>query len=499
MSAKKGRTDPSVHTLAPITILANYEKVKTTGCKTELDDLVHAKFKSQQHGEFSSIITNGSTAPLVRTHADEESNYEPFEHRKLPHPTSDLDTLIHLLKGSLGSGILAMPLAFLNAGLAFGVVATVIIGAICTYCVHMLVTCAHTLYRRTRVSALDYAEVAEAAFAAGPEPVKKYRRLAKASVNMFLTIDLYGCCCVYIVFVATNLKQVVDYHTGMEIDLRFYMLSLLVPLILMNLIKNLKWMAPFSMIANILMATGLGITFYYIFTSTPAPSSETKLFSSFGQLPLFFGTVIFALEGIGVVMPLENNMKTPQHLIGCPSVLNIGMAIVVVLYASVGFFGYQQYGTATEPAITLNLPVDEILAQSVKVMIAVAIFLTYSLQFYVPMGIIWRNCQVWFPHWGLRAEYILRIFLVILSVCIACAFPDLGPFISLIGAVCLSMLGLIFPAIIETVTYWENPGLGAIKWRLWKNVFLFGFGILGFVTGTFSSLTEIAESFGTKH
>lgn len=53
---------------------------------------------------------------------------------------SDLDTLIHLLKGSLGSGILAMPMAFMNAGLAFGVVATFAIGFICTYCVHILVS-----------------------------------------------------------------------------------------------------------------------------------------------------------------------------------------------------------------------------------------------------------------------------------------------------------------------------------------------------------------------
>lgn len=58
------------------------------------------------------------------------------------------------------------------------------------------------------VPALDYAEVAEAAFSSGPEPVKKYRRLAKAMVNLFLTVDLYGCCCVYIVFVAGNIQQV---------------------------------------------------------------------------------------------------------------------------------------------------------------------------------------------------------------------------------------------------------------------------------------------------
>lgn len=27
-------------------------------------------------------------------------------------------------------------------------------------------------------------------------------------VNLFLTVDLYGCCCVYIVFVASNIQQV---------------------------------------------------------------------------------------------------------------------------------------------------------------------------------------------------------------------------------------------------------------------------------------------------
>jgi len=59
-------------------------------------------------------------------------------------------------------------------------------------------------------------------------------------------------------------------------------------------------------------------------------------------------------------MPLENNMKTPQHLIGCPSVLNIGMFVVVLLYATVGYFGYQQYGSSTAGSITLNLPTEEV-------------------------------------------------------------------------------------------------------------------------------------------
>jgi len=57
-------------------------------------------------------------------------------------------------------------------------------------------------------------------------------------------------------------------------------------------------------------------------------------------------------------MPLENNMKTPTHFIGCPGVLNIGMTAVVTLYSTVGFFGYLKYGEFTAPSITLNLGND---------------------------------------------------------------------------------------------------------------------------------------------
>lgn len=188
---------------------------------------------------------------------------------------------------------------------------------------------------------------------------------SRAMVNWFLVIDLLGCCCVYIVFVSKNVKQVVDFYSKdsdwlpHDVDIRIYMVMLLPLLILMNLIRNLKYLAPFSMIANLLVGTGMGITFYYLFQDIPS-LSERKPFAGWDRLPTFFGTAIFALEGIGVVMPLENNMKTPTHFIGCPGVLNTGMFFVVSLYALVGFFGYLKYGDATLGSITLNLPENEV-------------------------------------------------------------------------------------------------------------------------------------------
>lgn len=303
----------------------------------------------------------GSTLPLVniRSKAEESCDYDPFQNRRVTHPTTDTETLVHLLKGSLGSGILAMPMAFSNAGLWFGLVSTILIGAICTYCVHILVKCSQVLCRRTQTPSLAFADIAETAFLAGPEALHKWSRFARFIINSFLIIDLIGCCCVYVVFVATNIKQLVDFYFAVNVDVRVVMLCLLLPLLLINLIRKLKYLAPFSMIANFLMAAGIGITMYYILHDLP-PTTARPAIEEVKHWPMFFGTVIFALEGIGVVMSLENNMKTPQHFIGCPGVLNTGMAFVVVLYATVGFLGYLHYGPETKGSITLNLPVGDL-------------------------------------------------------------------------------------------------------------------------------------------
>ena len=55
-------------------------------------------------------------------------------------------------------------------------------------------------------------------------------------------------------------------------------------------------------------------------------------------------------------------MKTPTHFIGCPGVLNTGMFFVVLLYSTVGFFGYWRYGEDTKASITLNPEQSDILA-----------------------------------------------------------------------------------------------------------------------------------------
>jgi proton-coupled amino acid transporter len=127
------------------------------------------------------------------------------------------------------------------------------------------------------------------------------------------------------------------------------------------------------------------------------------------------------------------------------------------------------------------------------VSIASAIFLTYPLQFYVLISILVPNLVVPYsaPDKVILYEYILRISIVTVSFLLASLVPYLNLFISLAGALCMSSLSLIAPAIIDTATNWEQIG----RFRLAKNGFIFVFGMVGTFTGTILSVGAIVRKF----
>ncbi|CAH0578366.1 unnamed protein product [Chrysodeixis includens] len=425
-------------------------------------------------------------------------DYDPHEHRQLSKPTNNWETLVHLLKCSLGTGILAMPQAFARSGLVTGIIATVVVGWLVTHCLHVLVRSQYAACKRLRVPLLTYPQSMSAALEAGPPPLRRFSASLATTVDIFLVVYQLGICCVYIVFIADNIKKIVDPYYTMAVE--FHMLIILGPLIAFNLIPSLKLLAPFSALANVLTFVGLGIVVYYLLAEEKKSTQPLDLWGSLATFPLFFGTILFALTAVGVVIALENNMATPKAF-GTPcGVLNSGMLIIVVLYVSVGAIGYVFCVSECSDSITLDLPRGP-LASSVIAMFAVAIFISYGLHCYVPVEVVWRGYLL--PHLQrsgapparLRlAEYGLRVGLCLLTFVLAVAVPRLGLFISLFGALCLSALGICFPALMEMcVSFPDKFGPGRV--RLLKDVLLFIVGVVGLVAGTYTALLSIVRSF----
>lgn len=144
----------------------------------------------------------------------------------------------------------------------------------------------------------------------------------------------------------------------MEYHFYWELIITLLPIILLSLITDLKYLAPFSMIANICMAAGLALTMYYMFQGLPS-ITERRYVGELQDLPLYLGATIFSFEGIALVLPLKNIMRKPKLFNRRLGVLNTGMVVVTSLLCSVGFFGYWKYGEEVKGSLTLNLPDSE--------------------------------------------------------------------------------------------------------------------------------------------
>ncbi|XP_052860751.1 proton-coupled amino acid transporter-like protein CG1139 [Anopheles cruzii] len=427
----------------------------------------------------------------------QDDPYDPFRHRRVKKPSPTCYTIIHMLKGSLGTGILAMPSAFRNGGLVFGLLGTTLVGIIYAHCVYLLVSTSQKSSARTRVPQLGFSETAQCVFRHGPHATRRFAGASKAFIDYSLLIVSFFSVCVYLLFIATTLKGVIGAKLEIEWDTRIYILLTAVPLIFVTQVRDLRYLVPFSALANTMILVTFGITLYYI-VRDPVDLTDRHLLPELTALPSFFGTVVYAVEGIGVVLPVENKMQHPEHFLACPGVLGTVIAFIMVLYNVTGFFGYARYGQKTEATVTLNLPSEEWLALSTQLLAAVAILFTLGIYYYVPMDILWRKVKHCFdPKRHNVAQIAIRFGIMLTMTALALGVPELEPFIGLVGSICSATLGLITPIVLDTVFRWSIDGsFGWYRWRLIKNAILVTFGLFILTVGTYFSIKDIVAIYG---
>ena len=164
-----------------------------------------------------------------------------------------------------------------------------------------------------------------------------------------------------------------------------------IPILVVMSITNLDWLAPFSLTSILMLLYGLIIICYYAFSDLP-PISDVPafgewylyVFRSFLELildnimhtvnctmissnitnicrsgiPIWFATAMYSFEGIGVILPLENQMKEPKKMVATFGTINISMTLCAIMYLMMGFFGCWHWVLLEEikGSITLNLP-----------------------------------------------------------------------------------------------------------------------------------------------
>ncbi|XP_021911095.1 amino acid transporter AVT3C-like [Carica papaya] len=245
----------------------------------------------------------------------------------------------------------------------------------------------------------------------------------------------------------------------------------------LNSIKTLTHLAPLSVFADVVDLAAMAMVMVEdVFISW----KQRPDVITFGGFSVFFygmGVAVYAFEGIGMVLPLESEMKDKDKF---GRVLGLSMAFISLIYGGFGVMGYFAFGENTMDIITANLGTG-LMSALVQLGLAINLFFTFPLMMHPVYEIIerrfWDGIYCWWMRW----------LLVLAVTSVALLVPNFADFLSLIGSSVCCGLGFVLPALFHLLVFKEEIG-----WRQWTlDTAIVALGVILGVSGTWSALKEI--------
>ncbi|KAK3813010.1 MAG: transmembrane amino acid transporter protein-domain-containing protein [Benniella sp.] len=265
-------------------------------------------------------------------------------------------------KAFVGTGVLFLPKAFSNGGLLFSCLMLGVDAFICCAACLLLV----------KVRLIVRQEMGQVLFG-------KYMRL---SVFLSVALSQIGFVCAYLIFVSQNINAIVQTFTKctfQDIQEKYYIFIPLVVLIPLVLIRRMAVLSVPSMFANVFIIVGIVYLWYYSIQHLVQHGAgpDIALFNQ-NDFALFIGTAVFSFEGIGLskFIPITESMAEPEKF---PRVLAVTMAVVALIFGSVGALCYSSFGSEIQTIVLLNLPVRDGMTITVEILYSCAIILSVPL------------------------------------------------------------------------------------------------------------------------
>ena len=340
--------------------------------------------------------------------------------------SSTLNAIFLMLKGFIGTGILFLPKAFLHGGLLGSLILLILMAAFSMWGMWLL-------FNASLVIPGSYQDVMG----------QLYGSKVKTIVMVSLTFCQYGLVMVYMLFVGSNLRDLVATLTDCRYEFNNWILLLAVQLIAyipLVLIRKIEGLSKFAFLANIFMITGIFYVLYCSFVKIVHSPAKFSTFNDLSNTTLFLGTAIFTFEGFGLVIPISQSMKDPRKF---GLVLVFTIIVVTMLCVLIGVLGLIAFGSLTETVILLNMP-NNIYLQVIQILYIVAIMLSLPLQFFPAVEILEAPFFGKHPNESYRSLY--RVFLTIVATCGAyIGASSLDVFTSFIGGFCAMPICFIYP------------------------------------------------------
>lgn len=355
-----------------------------------------------------------------------------FKDRASTGTASSINAALLLLKAFIGTGVLFLPKAYLNGGMAFSNVILIALAVLNTWCFILLIN----THEKIGGSFGDMGGVV-------------YGKYMRAMILFSIAISQIGFVAVYIVFTAENLQAFIVAVSKCRtwVDIKLLVLMQLIVFLPLSLIRDISKLGFTALIADVFILLGLVYLSYYDVRTIVVNHgfSDIQNFNP-RDWSLMFGTAVFTFEGIGLIIPIKEAMKKPSEF---PSVLAGVMFIITLVMVLMGTFSYAAFGSSTKTVVLLNLPQDDKFVNAVELLYSLAILLSTPLQLFPAIRIAENEL---FSRSGKHHPYIkwkknvFRFFVVMVSALIAWGgAADLDKFASISGSFLCVPLVYVYP------------------------------------------------------
>lgn len=320
-------------------------------------------------------------------------------------------------------------------------------------------------------------------------------------------------------------------------DLRLLVLSPLPIFLAFAFLRDVRHLSSVSVGADFAIFIGCAVTLAYISvgfeTSLDWQEFEWK------KLPVFFGMVTSAFEGIGTIIPIESSMEGNRH--NYSKFLHGAIFILASVLSIFGVVGYLRFGSETAQMLNGNIPAQSFTGMTLNILLCVGVILTFPLQIFPVIEIceiyLFGNGCIFGPKEGLVEREsindmdednndtsesdnsnllpkeqtdeiplataispkvatwkrnVLRMALVLMAAGLAILLRDFFAYVgALTGAIGSSLLAYILPCLFHVKFRWYESGFGIRA----KDIFIIVFGILASLVSLYITINEIVSKF----
>lgn len=352
-----------------------------------------------------------------------------------PSGSTDVATVLVILKSTVGGTLIVIPGGFMGAGIAAATACLVLIGGIEIFCMVLLVRC--------RQFVGEEGSYGEIAFQASG-------RIGSIAVETSLLLSQIGFTCAEMLYVAKNTHgamqalrvQALDNPVLSVTGLLLVQLLITVP---MAWIRKLRYFQASNLVANITVLVALGVILGFAVSGLAGDSAGEGVQMVGSKWLMFAGTAVFSFECINFVIPMYDAHEKKHTFV---PILCATLAGVIVLFVGFGSLCYLRYGIHTQPVVTLNLPSHSPVGKILPLAFALASLLNVPLFLFPATTLIEDKLfQPGPPNFRRKwAKNGLRTLLTIVCAAIAIGGADsIEAMVAIIGSLCCVPLAFIYP------------------------------------------------------